>query len=179
MKNTTHGGLVGTSPSDPTRQFVNLPSCFWINGVVPQTSFEVKIDAPPNGDGRGLTYVYRVTVGLEKVRWDYGDGATWEGDAGTPYDSSGTCSNPHAYSRISAIGNPGAVQCPAGYPHPSADDGCYQVTATETYSVSVVAYWSDNTPNRKPMDSQGPFTVVPSAPTFVRVLQIEGIPVSR
>jgi hypothetical protein len=180
IRNSTDGGVMGTSPTDPTRQFVNLPSCFWINGAPPPTVFEVSIDAPPNSEGRGLTYVYRVTVGLQTVHWDNGDGTGWDGDAGAPYDSSGTCTNPHTYSRISAIGNPGAMSCPAAYPHPSPDDGCYKVTATETYAVSVIAYWNDNGPQTQSQDmgSQAPFTVTPHGDKFVRVLQIEGIPVS-
>ncbi len=179
MSKTTNGGRIGTSPADPTRQFVALPSCWWINGLAPQTAFEVTIDAPPNADGRGLTYVYRVTVGLEKVHWDYGDGSSWDGNAGSPYDSNGTCTNPHTYTRVSAIGNHGAVPCPAGYPHPSADDGCYQVQASETYSVSVTAYWNDNSGDYRghPMAAQAPFTI-PATDVFVRALQIEGIPVA-
>lgn len=180
IKNRTDAGEVGTSPADPTRQFVNLPSCFWVNGVQPQTTFEVTIDGPPNSEGRGLTYVYRVTVGLQGVHWDYGDGATWDGDAGRPYDSSGTCTNPHTYSKVSAIGNPGAVPCPAGYPHPSSDDGCYHVQASERYSVSAVAYWNDNSGDYRghPMGAQVPFTI-PAVDTHVRVLQIEGIPIAH
>ena len=181
MQHTTDGGVMGTSPADRTRQFVNLPSCFWIDGAPPPTAFEVSIDAPPNSDGRGLTYVYRVNVGLETVHWDYGDGTSWDGDAGAPFDASGTCTNPHTYTRISAIGNPVAGPCPAAYPHPSADDGCYQVKASETYSVSVTAYWNDNGPRPQTQDmgAQAPFTVTPRDDTLVRVLQIEGIPISR
>ncbi|MFN2465223.1 MAG: hypothetical protein ABR598_03040 [Candidatus Dormibacteria bacterium] len=180
LQHQSNAGRIGVSPTDPTRQFVTLPSCWWINGAEPVTTFEVTVDAPPNADGRGLTYVYRVTVGLQSVHWDYGDGATWDGDAGHPYDASGTCTNPHTYTKVSAIGNPGAVPCPAAYPHPSVDDGCYRVQANETYSVSAVAYWNDNGGDYRghPLDPQAPFTI-PATETYVRALQIEGIPIAN
>ncbi|MGI8609625.1 MAG: hypothetical protein ACR2MY_10435 [Candidatus Dormibacteria bacterium] len=175
-------GIVGTSPSDTARQFAFLPSCFWMTGVNKAESLELRMHEPANG-GRSITYVYRVTVGLQNVHWDYGDGASYDGDVGHPWTAAAPddCTNPHTYERISRLGNPGAVACPANYPHPTADDGCYAVTATETYSVQVAAYWFDGATTHGPVDMGGfaPIVVTPPQPTYVRVLQIEGVPVSR
>jgi hypothetical protein len=175
-------GRMGTSPQDTARHFVNLPSCWWLDGTQPHQAFELRIDDPPNlgpgGGGRGLTYTYRIDIGLQRVRWEYGDGASWDGDAGYPYTGAG-CSNPHTYERISGLGKPGAVPCPAGYPRPTADDGCYVVQATETYSASITASWFDGARDHVvPMGDMAPFTITP-APTHIRVLQIQGVPVAR
>ena len=177
---TVTAGQVASSPADLTRQYVNLPSCWWLTQVVPSESYVVYVDGPPNASGRALTYVYKVTAGLRSVHWDYGDGTTFDGTAGTPYGP-GSCSNPHTYTRVSTSGSPGAVPCPATYPHPSTDDACYTVQASETYSVSVTAYWDDNNPNRTepwPTWELQPFTIT-TAPAAVRVLQVEGIPVTN
>ena len=181
MKQKIAAGVVGTSPSDTTRQFTFVPSCFWMTGTNPGTSWELQLH-DPTADGRSIIYVYRVTVGLQNVHWDYGDGSSYDGDVGHPW-TSGTpdCTNAHTYERVSRLGNPGAVACPAGYPHPTADDGCYAVTATQTYAVHVAAYWFDGSQPRGPVDmgAFAPITVTPPQPTYVRVLQIEGVPITR
>ncbi|HEV1997781.1 MAG TPA: hypothetical protein VGR61_06585 [Candidatus Dormibacteraeota bacterium] len=174
-------GSIGMSPTDVARQFAFLPSCFWITGTNPSKTFELQLHASAQG-GRSITYVYRVSVGLQNVHWDYGDGTSYDGDIGHPWSPAtpNDCTNAHTYERISRRGNPGAVGCPPSYPHPTADDGCYAVTATETYSVQVAAYWFDGANTHGPVDmgSFAPITVTPTQPTYVRVLQIEGVPVT-
>ena len=181
LRKDVAAGLVGTSPTDLTRQFAFLPSCFWMTGVNRAENLELRVHAPATG-GRSITYVYRVSVGLQNVHWDYGDGTGYDGDVGHPWSPAAPddCTNAHTYERISRLGNPGAVACPASYPHPTADDGCYAVTATETYSVRVAAYWFDGANTHGPVDmgSFAPITVAPPLPTYSRVLQIEGVPVT-
>jgi len=181
-------GTMGTSPADPTHQYAFLPSCFWINGAKQGQTFELKIQDPTVDpatsapDGRAITYVYRINVGLKNVHWDYGDGTSYNGVVGTPWTPAApdACSNDHVYERVSTAGNPGVVPCPAGYPHTSTDDGCYQVQAQETYAVSVTAYWFDGAGPHAPveMGTMAPLVITPP-PTHVRVQQIEGIPVAR
>jgi hypothetical protein len=182
LRTDVTAGLVGASPADVTRQFAFLPSCFWMTGASTAKNLELQIHAPATG-GRNITYVYRVSVGLQDIHWDYGDGASYNGDVGHPWSSAAPddCTNAHTYQRISRLGNPGAVACPASYPHPTADDGCYAVTATETYSVRVAAYWFDGANTHGPVDlgSFAPIRVGPALPTYIRVLQIEGVPVTR
>jgi hypothetical protein len=181
VKKEIAAGTVGTSPSDTTRQFVFIPSCFWMTGTNTGGSWELQLHDPTT-EGRSITYIYRVTVGLQNVHWDYGDGTSYDGDVGHPWsaESPGDCTNPHTYERVSRLTNPGAVACPAGYPHPTPDDGCYAVNATQTYAVHVAAYWFDGSQPRGPVDlgSFAPITVTPPQPTYVRALQIEGVPVT-
>jgi hypothetical protein len=190
MQKDVVGGSIGTSPSDPAHQFTVLPTCWWLNGVQRDQAFEIRIQDPTTDpstgapDGRAITYVYRVSVGLKDVHWDYGDGSSFDGDAGHPWtaDTPDSCSNPHSYERTSVTGHRGAVACPAGYPHPSADDACYAVTAVETYAVSVAAYWFDGSQTHGPVDmgAMSPLTLRPNPPaTFVRIQQIEGVPITR
>ena len=178
IRGMVDAGHQGTSPSDPTRQFVNLPSCWWLTGTQGSQAFDLQIQTPPDASGRSMTYVYRIEVGLQDVHWDYGDGATYNGDAGHPY-SDGSCSNPHTYERVSRVGSPGATGCPGGYPRPTSDDGCYRVQATETYAATITAYWWDGVRTGGPLDmgAMAPIVLQPP-PTFVRVLQIEGVPVT-
>jgi hypothetical protein len=187
MRKLVLAGSMGTSPTDPTRQYTFLPSCFWINGTRPSQTFELQLQDPTvDGatgapDGRAITYVYRISVGLRNVHWDYGDGTSYDGVVGNPWTpGAAACSNEHTYQRISTIGNPGATSCPTGYPHDTADDGCYRVQAQETYGVTVTAYWFDGAGPHAPVDvgTMAPLVISPP-PTFVRLQQIEGIPISR
>ena len=180
VKGLISAGQQGTSPSDTTRQFVNLPSCWWLIGTQDSQSFDLRIQTPPDASGRSMTYVYRIEVGLTNVHWDYGDGTSYDGDVGKPWAPGGSCSNAHTYERVSRLGNPGAVECPAGYPHPTSDDGCYLVRATETYAATITAYWYDGLQTGGPVDmgSMAPIVLSPGNPTSVRMLQIEGVPVT-
>ncbi|MFN2462713.1 MAG: hypothetical protein ABR573_02275, partial [Candidatus Dormibacteria bacterium] len=182
-----NGGTVGTSPSDPSRQYTFLPSCFWLTGSEKNKAFELRVQDPTVGaagtpDGRAITYVYRINVGLQNVHWDYGDGASREGVVGTPWSPAApdACSNEHTYERISVRANPGTVACPAAYPHSSMDDACYEVRVRETYAVSVTAYWYDGAGPHAPveMGTMSPLTLTPPS-TFVRIQQIEGVPTTR
>ncbi|GAC1329642.1 MAG: hypothetical protein NVSMB17_06170 [Candidatus Dormibacteria bacterium] len=188
LREQVHAGTMGTSPNDPARHFAFLPSCFWLNGTQQGQTFELQVQDPTldpatgSPDGRAITYVYRISVGLKNVHWDFGDGSSKDGSAGTPWNpaSPNSCSNDHTYERISASGRPGATACPAGYPHTATDDQCYRVQATETYAVSVTAYWFDGAGPHAPVDmgSMAPLVIAPP-PTYVRVQQIEGVPVTR
>lgn len=180
LKAQIAASTLGTSPIDPAHQVVNVPSCFWLNGgQVPPRTWVITVDGPPNASGRSVTYNEVVTIGPTSVRYDYGDGASRDGDAGTPWSSAnpGACSNDHPYSKISTYGN-GGVPCPPGYPHPTPDDGCYQVMATQTFSGTVTAVWFDGVAVQvRDMPPIAPFTVQ-TLPMMIRMQQVEGVPVT-
>jgi len=182
----THGGSIQSAPSD--KAYVNVPSCFWLGGAdTSTTTYEMRLDDPADdGEGRHIVYTYRLNVGYTGTTWDYGDGTVVQGDAGHPWAGPGdACSNPHAYTRISTLGTPGATRCPPTYPHVAADDGCFTATAVSHYSVSGEVYWWDtNGPHHQPLSLTGlqgfdlPGPGQPPNTEAVQVFQIEGIPVS-
>ncbi|MDQ6747503.1 MAG: hypothetical protein M3010_05280 [Candidatus Dormibacteraeota bacterium] len=181
----------GTIASAPNRvAYVNNDACWWIEGADTATkSYGFSLEGPEDANGRSLIYEYRLTLAPAGVVWHFSsDADQLSGDAGQPWSAAtpGACSNARTYDTISTLDHPSAVPCPAGYPHPTADDGCYRVWAEEKFAATLEVFWydSDGTSHAvKDITNQVPELAQPIVlkpdPVYVRVLQIEGVPVAR
>jgi hypothetical protein len=122
-------------PAQPPRvgPVVNLPIQFYI----PDWTFndtqqslirqELILIGPPDDLGRSRVFTFLVTVGLEAIDWDFGDGtgahfSDASGFGQNIFPPAGSSTVNHAYTRIN-------------------DPTPYRVTATETWGARVDEYW--------------------------------------
>ena len=169
------GGAVNSMPQS-NRGLVNLPSYFWLAGVnsaQPQTQL-LRIATPPDATGRSLVYQYVVTVGLDHVEWDFGDGTrqTYAGADGLGQAWPQRSTVEHSYTTISgrACSNGVNVHC---------SGGTYVVTATQFYTVNVTAVWWNGAgaPVSAPLNNDSfTFPQPAGVPENLDVGQLEGVP---
>jgi hypothetical protein len=155
-------------PAQPPKvgPVVNLPVQFY----VPDWSFndtqqalrrwEVILIGPPDDLGRSRVFTYLVTVGLQGIDWDFGDGtgahfADASGFGQNVFPPNGTSSVNHPYTRIS-------------------DPNPYHVTVTETWGVRVDKYWIGG--HSEMTNLERTFPVMSSADMAVG--QVEPVPCS-
>ena len=160
-------GTVRSLPSP--NGLVNLPTCFWIDGIgVPdERDLTLVLPGPPDGSGRRIYYTYLIRVFFAGVDWNFddpfGDGQV------QPHPACGQHPQltAHSYQMIS---------------EKRSADGMYHVTATEKYQVTVDLYWDDTYgPHHQPADPGVPLpiTVSPPQPYDQYVGQVEAIPLGH
>lgn len=175
-------GLInaGTLSSLPVGAgLVNVPQCFFINGMnTPQNQqFQIVIPSPAaDALGRRIFYVFVISVTNAGVTWNFGDNSGDTTGQQTPPDcaaqaATAQVSTAHLYQRYSD-GEPGGV---------------FQVQATEHYQIGVTEMWIDATqagPHVIPVDLAAlgvPPEItkpVPAGGAFPqRILQEEGVSV--
>ena len=160
-------GTVRSLPSP--NGLVNLPTCFWIDGIgVPdERDLTLVLPGPPDGSGRRIYYTYLIRVFFAGVDWNFddpfGDGQV------QPHPACGQHPQltAHSYQMIS---------------EKRSADGMYHVTATEKYQVAVDLYWDDTYgPHHQAADPGVPLpiTVSPPQPYNQYVGQVEAIPLGN
>jgi hypothetical protein len=159
-------GTVHSLPSP--NGLVNLPTCFWIDGMgVPaERDLTLVLPGPPDGSGRRIYYSYLVRFFFAGVDWDFDD--PFGNDQVQPHPACGQHPQltAHSYPMISERGSP---------------DGIYHVVASERYQVTVDLYWADTYgPHHLAVDPGVPLpiTVSPPQPYDQYVGQVEAIPMS-
>lgn len=160
-----HAGA-GTIASLPMRGLVNLPTCFWINGITvsPDTYQTLVLAGPPDPSGRRIYYTYVIHVWFGGVEWNFDD--PFGNDQVQPNVACGQHPQltAHSYQMISDKRHP---------------DHMYEVTAAEQYYIFVTVYWDDSYGTHELNVNPGiqmPITVTPP-PYGQYVGQVEGIPV--
>jgi hypothetical protein len=158
-------GTVRSLPSP--NGLVNLPTCFWIEGMgVPaERDVTVVLPGPPDSSGRRIYYTYLVRVFFAGVDWNFDD--PYGNDQVQPHPACGQHPQltAHSYRVISEDNGP---------------DGFYHVVPTEKYQVTVDLYWADTYgPHHQPVDPGVPMpvTVSPVRAYEQYVGQVEAIPV--
>jgi hypothetical protein len=159
-------GAVRSLPSP--NALVNLPTCFWIDGMgVPaERDVTVVLPGPPDASGRRIYYTYLVRVFFAGVDWDFDD--PFGNDQVLPHPACGQHPQltAHRYRMISESHGP---------------DGLYHVVPTERYQVTVDLYWADTYgPHHQPVDPGVPLPIAISPPRSYDqyVGQVEAVPMS-
>jgi len=160
----------GTLHSMPSPNgLVNLPTCFWIEGIgVPdERDFTLVLPGPPDPSNRRIYYTYLIRVFFAGVDWSFDD--PFGNDHTQPHPACGQHPQltAHSYQLISEKRNL---------------DGYYHITATEKYQVTVDLYWDDSYgPHHSAIDPgvQLPIIVSPPGPYNQFVGQVEAIPIGR
>jgi hypothetical protein len=157
-------GTIHSSPA--SKGLVNTPVCYWIEGItIPaEQDLTLVLPGPVDASGRQVFFTFFARIVFQGVTWNF-DEASGDNSLAAlpPYCPSGPLVVAHQYTRISDERHP---------------DLRYHVTATESYSISVLVYWFDSN------GSHGPIAVDPgvSAPTLSPnvyaqyVGQVEGVP---
>jgi hypothetical protein len=181
---TTNGGTIRSLPDaktcaqlksipgSPACAVVNSPNSpqpistpFWIEGAtVVNQIVAVNVIGPADAAGRAPVLQYILRVSPEQIFWHFGDGQGQTG--GTSFGNPVT----HDYSRISDPGcrDQGSTCGPEGI--------TYQVTAEETYGVTVSArVFNGATTAVIPQLDHFEFTVN-AKPESVYAFQAEGVP---
>jgi hypothetical protein len=160
----TQPGSIHSLPAE--KGLVNLPTCFWLEGLaVPQErDSTLVLPGAPDASGRRIYYTFLIRVFFANVAWDFGD----------PFGNGQTVPDPacgqrpqltaHSYPMISEKASP---------------DGRYHVRATENYQVTVDLYWDDSYgAHRRPVDPGIPLPVTVTTPVYDQYVgQVEAIPV--
>ena len=148
---------------------VNLPTCFWIEGIgVPdERAFTLVLPGPPDPSNRRIYYPYLIRVFFAGIDWNFDD--PFGNDQVQPHPACGQHPQltAHSYQMISEKRSP---------------DGLYHITASEKYQVTVDLYWVDSYgPHHIPVDPGVPLpiTVSPPGPYNQYVGQVEAIPIGR
>lgn len=167
------GGLragAGTIASLPSPNgLVNLPTCFWLEGVtIPdERDFKIVLPGPPDPANRRIYYTYLIRVFFSGVDWNFDD--PFGNDQVAPHPACGQHPQltAHSYEMIS---------------EKWSSDGFYHVSATEKYQVTVDLYWDDSYgPHHRSVDPgiPLPITVSPPGPYNQYVGQVEAIPMGH
>jgi hypothetical protein len=157
----------GTMRSLPSPNgLVNLPTCFWLDGVgVPdERDLTMTLPGPPDPSNRRIYYTYLVRVFFAGIDWNFDD--PYGNDQVQPHPACGQHPQitAHSYQMIS---------------QKRSSDGVYHVTAAERYQVTVDVYWDDSYgPHHQPVDPgvQLPIIISPPGPYDQYVGQVEAIP---
>lgn len=160
----------GTMNSLPSPNgLVNLPTCFWLDGIgVPdERDLTMVLPGPPDGSNRRIYYTYLVRIFFAGVDWNFDD--PYGNDQVQPHPACGQHPQitAHSYQMISEKHSP---------------DGFYHVAATEKYQVTVEIYWDDSYgPHHSAIDPGVPLpiTISPPGPYNQYVGQVEAIPIGR
>jgi hypothetical protein len=156
----------GTIASLPIRGLVNLPTCFWINGITvsPDSYQKLVLAGPPDPSGRRIYYTYVIHLWFGGVEWNFDD----------PFGNDQVQPNPacgqhpqltaHSYQMISDKRH---------------SDRMYHVTAQEQYYILVNVYWADSYGTHEVSVNPGiPMPITVSPPQYEQYVgQVEGIPV--
>jgi hypothetical protein len=160
----------GTISSLPAaRSVVNVPTCFFVQGMNPtpgQSWQYVRIvPVPGDAEGRYVFFVFVATITYDGTVWNFGDGT-----------SSGV---------VPADNPPLPSECDSGLPaeayiahtYTRYDTAGFQVTASQTYSMSIDAYWDDSAGLHSVHLSD---TTLPqqTATITIPVYQEEGVPIT-
>jgi hypothetical protein len=164
------GANAGTIKSLPSPNgLVNLPTCFWIEGVtIPdERDFTLVLQGPPDSSGRSIYYTYLIRVFFAGVDWQFDDPFGNDQVQAHPACGQHPQLTAHSYPMISEKRNP---------------DGQYHVMATEKYQVTVDRYWDDYYGPQHKAEDPGialPITISPPGPYNQYVGQVEAIPMRR
>ena len=155
-------------PAPPPRvgAVVNLPVQYYIpdwsfNGTQQQLRrWAIVLIGPPDDLGRSRVFTYLVSVGIQGIDWDFGDGtgahfSDATGFSQNVYPPNGTSTVNHPYTRIS-------------------DPNPYHVTVTETWGIRVDEYWIGG--HTEVTNLERTFPVIASSDLSVG--QVEPIPCS-
>ena len=160
-------GSVASLPSP--NGLVNLPTCFWLDGVtIPdERDFRIVLPGAPDQANRRIYYTYLIRVFFGGVEWNFDD--PYGNDQVAPHPACGEHPQltAHSYQMIS---------------EKWSQDGFYHVVATERYQVTVDLYWDDSYgPHHQTVDPgiPLPITVSPPGPYNQYVGQVESIPMGR
>lgn len=160
----TRPGTISAAPPNHTG-LVNLPQCYWVTGQsVPKTqTISMDLKGAPNAAGQQITYHISLTVWLDKMVWNFGDGSQQTttvplpcvGDSGDPQTLVA-----HNYTTYSQ----------------DQPNGTFLVTASETYQASAVMTWIDDTGSRQMNVPLNPASEeITTAPYPVQIEQEEGV----
>jgi hypothetical protein len=130
-------GKVSSMPDNPNKGLVNIGTCFFIDGanftvpgggppqpVLQPITYEMSVSEPVNdGTGRFVFYVFRITVALQGIDWDFGD------------------HDPTYTTQLPAPCTNGAHDIAVSHTYTRYGD--YQVQVIEHYGATVDEYWSD------------------------------------
>jgi hypothetical protein len=156
----------GTIASLPIRGLVNLPTCFWINGITvsPDSYQTLVLAGPPDPSGRRIYYTYVIHLWFGGVEWNFDD--PFGNDQVQPSPACGQHPQltAHSYQMISDKRH---------------SDRMYHVTAQEQYYIFVNVYWADSYGTHEVSVNPGiPMPITVSPPQYEQYVgQIEGIPV--
>lgn len=165
-------GSLASMPDNPHPSLVSIGTCFFIQGAsvtgangAPQpitqpSYFEMTVPVPANdGTNRYIFYVIRVKIAYQGTSWDFGDGG-----APDPPPAPPPCAQ--------VASSDGAVHTYHHY-------GTFQVTATETFGITVDEYWADATgTHHVTLTNLIPPVTRTLGPYPKTILQEEGVPVS-
>jgi hypothetical protein len=157
---TTHPATIGTTPP-ATQGLVNLPQCFWLDGLQPDQYATATLPGGADPTGRSIYYQLYLQATLAQVAWDFGDGGS--GHQVTP---------PPA-----ACGNH-PQQVAYDYVRISGADTRFQVYAHQDWHVSSTLYYVDSGGVEPPVQIPvgQPVQQVVSGPIGVYIGQLEGVP---
>lgn len=161
-------GTIHAAPPNGTG-LVNLPVCFWLEGLAVPDQRATTLDLPgaPTAAGQRIDYHIDLTVTLASADWDFGDGSH---DRVVPplqcqQPSHGTRSLvAHNYTRYSD-----------GQPQ-----GKFQVSVQERYETRVDLRWNDGVgahTERVDLGEQGAQTIG-AGPYPILIEQEEGVPIA-
>lgn len=155
---TTSPGNIAAAPPNHTG-LVNLASCFWLTGqaVPKQKQVTMTLKGAPNSAGQQIAYQVTLTVTLQNVTWNFGDGSS----AGTPPPTQ--C--------VGISGDPPSL---VAHDYVSYSDSDFMVTASETYGGSVSMTWTDDNGSESETLT-GPAQTIATDPYPVKVDQEEGL----
>jgi len=145
---------------------VNLPTCFWLEGLAVPRERDSTLVLPgaPDSTGRRIYYTFLIRVFFAGVDWDFddpfGDGQT----APDPACGQHPQLTAHSYQMIS---------------EKASSDGRYHVRATEKYQVTVDLYWDDSYgSHRRTVDPGIPLPITATTPEYDQYVgQVEAIPI--
>jgi hypothetical protein len=160
-------GQIVSSPS--SRGVVNTATCFWVEGMGIPNSIDrlLYLAGPPDAYGRQIFYTFIIHAAFNGISWDYDDPA---GNA--PATPAGACGDTSAHPHLTAH----EYSTVSEGRHP---DNRYQVTAHESYVISVDEYWYDqNGFNHVQPVPPIPEQVISTDPYPQYVVQVEGVPQS-
>lgn len=181
----TAGQVTSTPPA--TGQIVHYPSCFSQHGanIPPTVGFSIR--DPQAGPGPVLVVNYVVQATVDETWWDF---AEPENPVTVQYGAapSGTCSAQHTYAHVSADAYvsdtvhhpPAGVAWTFGNVEPAPD--MEAVEAWQHVHLSVTAYYQqpDGSQYAEQLAINGGDNFwLAAAPEWVRVNQIEGVPITQ
>lgn len=160
----TNPGTIKAAPPNHTG-LVNLPQCYWLTGqsVTGKQTVSMDLKGAPNASGQQITYHIALTVTLNNIIWNFGDG------------SEQTTTVP-----IPCIGDSGGASSLVAHNYVTYSqdqpNSSFLVTASETYQASAVMTWvDDNGPESENVTLNGNTTTVATPPYPVRIDQEESV----
>jgi hypothetical protein len=163
-------GGAGTIRATPAAKgVVNVPQCFWIDGIqIPQErDLTLVLAGAPNSEGRRVYYTFLIRIKMDGITWHFDDPG---GNNNPDNPTADVCKQypqgvSHTYHRITEGVNP---------------DNMAHVTADESYVITADMYWADSLggPYHLSVDPGVPAQVIHPDPYSILIGQIEGVPTS-